>query len=146
MNKTGIIRMTAILVLLLATFLVVSCNGESEVTVSIRSYEEVPERVQESIDDMLERMIARDRDEESASMSWGETRYYVLVPGEGRAVEILDMGEDEARGRGKKAVYRFVDQQGEVTEDQIQRFKEDMVILEVENYLPGHFTLTKRGN
>jgi len=150
MNKTGIIRMTAILVLLSAAFLVVSCTGESEsdgLTVSIRSYEEVPERVQESIDDMFEQMIAEDRDEESASMSWGEeTRYYVLVPGEGKAVEILEMGEDEDKGRGKKAVYTFVDQQGDVTEDQTERFKEDMVIIEVENYLPGHFTLTKRGN
>ncbi len=26
------------------------------------------------------------------------------------------------------------------------RFKEDMVIIEVENYLPGHFTLTKIEN
>ncbi len=149
MGKTGMMRMTAILVLLSAGLLVVSCTGESEnagLRVSIRSYEEVPERVQEAIDDMFERMIAEERDEQSASMSWGETQYYVLVPGEGRSVEILEMGEDEAKGRGKKVVYTFVDQPGGDTEDQIERFKEDMVIFEVENYLPGHFTLTKRGN
>ncbi|NBG87739.1 hypothetical protein [Isachenkonia alkalipeptolytica] len=149
MGKRVTISTIAILVLILVGFGVVSCTGESNnqnLTVSIRSYEEVPERVQESIDEMFDRMIAEDRDEESASMSWGETQYHVLVPGEGRAVEILEMGEDEAKGRGKKVVYTFVEQEGSDVEEEIQRFKEDMVIIEVENYQPGHFTLTKRGS
>ncbi len=56
------------------------------------------------------------------------------------------MGEDEAKGRGKKVVYTFVEQQDSGIEEEMVRFKEGMVIIEVENYLPGHFTLTKRGS
>ncbi len=78
-------------------------------------------------------------------MSWGEIRYRVVIPPEGRVVKVLEMGEDEAKGRGKKVVYTFEEEQEEGGEDKLQHAKKNMLILEIENYLPGHFTLIKRG-
>jgi hypothetical protein len=146
MYKKVIVGIIAGLILIYGIYALINFTKETEthgMSLAVLSYEEAPERVQEGIDEFLAlREQQQDSEATGLSMNWGNEEYYeVIIPSQGEQVEILKMGDDEAKGRGKAVVYTLMEK-----EDEGDNGVEDIVIIEVKNYAPGHFSVIYRGN
>jgi len=146
MLKKGIIGILVGMILIYGVYALINwirdVEDVEEMTVTQLSYDEVPENIQETIDEMIERnndfrlqsvhrrSIITDRH----SRAMVSTRYEIFVPPEGERLEIIEIAEEDIRQGVMRAVYTFVEKEGETVDEM-----EDVVILRVDNYIKGEF-------
>ncbi len=146
MLKKTIIGILVGMILIYGVYALIHWTGEvqdiEEMTVTRISYDEVPESIQTSINEMIDRdedfryqeINRRSFFTDHNSRSMVKTRYEVFLPPEGTILEIIETGEEDTRHGVMRVVYSFVEKEGDRTDE-----KEDIVILKVDNYVRGEF-------
>ncbi|NBG87716.1 hypothetical protein [Isachenkonia alkalipeptolytica] len=142
MLKKGIIGILVGMILIYGVYALINwirdVEDVEEMTVTQLSYDEVPENIQETIDEIndfrLQSVHRRSIITDRHSRAMVSTRYEIFVPPEGERLEIIEIAEEDIRQGVMRAVYTFVEKEGETVDEM-----EDVVILRVDNYIKGEF-------